>query len=294
MRSLKVLCRSGDLLGEGPLWDHRSGCLLWVDILRGRIHSCSATGGVREIFQIDGLIGSIALAGHADLLIATSKGLFLHYARSGDTRLLANPLDGKPVRFNDGRVDALGRFWVGTMALDPEHYGDPCGEMYRYDPDGTLHRMEEGLTISNGIDWSPDGRTMYLTDTMRRAIYAYDFDLCTGTIRNRATLVHTAEEDGYPDGLVVDRMGFIWSAGFGANAVCRYDPAGQRVDRIPVPVSCPTALAFGGEDYATAFITTSRHVLPSDHTEVDAGSIFYTRLGAAGSPAAIFGSGEFR
>ena len=203
-----------------------------------------------------------------------------------------NPLEGKPLRFNDGRVDAFGRFWVGTMALDPTHYGEPWGELYRYDPDGTLHRMEEGLTISNGLDWSPDGKTFYLTDTMRRTIYAYDFDLSAGTIENRRIFVQTAEEDGYPDGLIVDRRGNVWSAGFGGNVIGCYDPQGQRIARLSLPVSCPTSLTFGGTDYSTAFITSSKHVLSPNHTETDAGAVFSIELGALGRPAAVFGTGE--
>ena len=339
----QVLCRADDVLGEGPLWDHRSSSLLWVDILRGCVHSWSEVDGVCDVLQMDALIGSIALVplhsgltclpspprrplstewrgerqqattaitplsirwrgaggegrptGQSDLLLATSKGIYRHYALSGETRLLIHPLEGKPLRFNDGRVDALGRFWVGTMAIDPAHYSDPWGELYRYDPDGTLHRMEEGLTISNGLDWSPDGKTFYLTDTMRRAIYAYDFNLGAGTIENRRIFVQTAEEDGYPDGLVADTTGSIWSAGFGGGAICRYDTDGRRVERIAMPVTCPTALTFGGEDDATAFITSSKHVLSPDHTETEAGAVFAAQLGARGQRSAVFGQGDLR
>lgn len=290
----KVLCQEGDILGEGPLWDHRSDSLLWIDILRGKVHCWSASRGVQTLVEMDALIGSIALAGQADLLLATSMGLFRHHAAVGETRLLANPIEGRPVRFNDGRVDARGRFWIGTMALDPEHYGKSWGELYRFDCDGTIQLMEQGLTISNGLDWSLDGKTMYLTDTMRRVIYAYAFDLSTGTIGNREVFVRTAEQDGYPDGLVVDADGFVWSAGFGGNAICRYDAKGQYVERVRLPVSCPTALTFGGAAYSVAFLTTSRHVLPNDHHQKDAGAVFSMALGVAGRPAMAFGSGELQ
>ena len=287
----QLLCQAEDVLGEGPLWDHRFESLLWLDILRGRVHCWSAFTGVRDLVQIDGLIGSIALAGRFDLLLATSNGLFRRYGLSGDTRLLANPIAGKRVRFNDGRVDTLGRFWVGTMAIDPENYSEPWGELYRLDPDGNLNLMEEGLTISNGLDWSPDNKIFYLTDTMRRTIYAYEFDLASGTIANRRTFVQTAEANGYPDGLVVDRHGFVWSAGFGGSVICRYDSTGHLVQNIRTPVSCPTSLSFGGADYATAYITTSRHVLPPGHTEQTAGALFSIETGAIGCAANVFGAG---
>jgi len=285
-----VLCRTDDVLGEGPLWDHRSNSLLWIDIFRGRVHRWSEGEGARVILEMDALIGAVALAGAADLLLATSKGLLRWQARSREVLLLANPIQGRPVRFNDGRVDPLGRFWVGTMSLDPAHYDDPWGELYRYDPDGTIHRMEEGLTISNGLDWSPDGKTFYLTDTMRRVIYAYDFAPRSGTISNRRTLIQTVEEDGYPDGLVVDREGTLWSVGFGASVICRYDDRGRHLERLTMPVSCPTSLTFGGCHFSTAFITTSKHLLPVNHSEALAGGLLSLELRAQGRPVVIFGA----
>lgn len=294
MYDIKALGRADNLLGEGPLWDHRTERLLWIDILRGRVHAWSEESGSRQIVQVDALIGSIALAGQSDLLLATSRGLLRRDGTSGEMQLLANPIAGRSVRFNDGRVDALGRFWVGTMPLEEDRYAEPLGELYRYDPDGSLHRMEQGLTISNGLDWSPDGTTFYLTDTMRRAIYAYGFDLETGTIRNRRTLVRTSEADGYPDGLVIDRNGNLWSAGFGGSVICRYDTRGRLVGKIAMPVSCPTALTFGGMDSSTAFITTSQHALPPNHTEEHAGALLSIGLGVSGRPDFVFGEGVAR
>jgi sugar lactone lactonase YvrE len=289
--TLEVLCQTDDALGEGPLWDHRTESLLWLDILRGRVHCWSVSTGLKDILQIDALIGSIALAGRFDLLLATSEGLFRRDGLSGETRLLANPIAGKPLSFNDGRVDALGRFWVGTMAINAAHYGNPWGALYRYDPDGSLYRMEEGLTISNGLDWSPDNKTLYLTDTMRLAIYAYDFDLESGTIANRRIFARTAESGSYPDGLVVDCEGYVWSAGFGGSVISRYDAAGRCVQHVGTPVSCPTSLSFGGANFATAYITTARHVLSRGHTEQGAGALFTMELGAIGRAANVFDLG---
>lgn len=286
----RVLCKSADMLGECPLWDHRSGQLLWIDILRGLVHSWSPANGARDVLQVDALIGSVALMGDADLMLATSKGLLRWSASSHEILLLTDPNADKAVRFNDGRVDAAGRFWVGTMALDPARYAEPLGVLYRFDLDCGFRQMEAGLTISNGLDWSPDGRTFYLTDTMRRAIYAYDFDLEAGTIANRRTFVSTKESDGYPDGLAVDHQGHVWSAGFGGNGICHYDASGRFIEKIAVPVSCPTAIAFGGTDYSTAFVTTSQHVLEPSHDESDAGSLLAIAIATRGRPAAVFGT----
>jgi sugar lactone lactonase YvrE len=287
----RVLCAAGDVLGEGPIWDHRSHRLLWVDILRGVVHGWSEASGMQDLLHINALIGSIALMGNTDLLLATSLGLMTWSDRSGETRLLSNPNADQPVRFNDGRVDCAGRFWVGTMALEPERYSEPLGSLYRYDPDGTLHRMEPELTISNGLDWSPDFRTFYLTDTMRRAIYAYDFDVDRGVISNRRVLISVDKANGFPDGLAVDCEGTLWSACFGAGCICRYDSRGRLIEKIAVPVSCPTAISFGGTDYETAFVTTSQHALGSGHGEVAAGSLLTLGVKSRGRRAAIFRAG---
>lgn len=286
-----VAAECGDVLGEGPLWDARSGRLLWIDILRGIVHAWSAPGRVAEVLRVDALLGSIALCGKSDLLLATSRGLMLWRAESGAVQPWANPIANKPVRFNDGRVDSRGRFWVGTMALDESRYGEPLGELYRVDRTGHVTLMEQGLTIANGLDWSPDDRTMYLTDTMRRAIYAYDFDAYAGTIRNRRTLVEATEDRGYPDGLVVDAAGNIWSAGFAGGGIFQYDCRGTLLRKIQMPVSCPTALTFGSPGRTRAFVTSSRHALAEGHTEARAGALFTVDLATRGRPAAVFGAG---
>ena len=287
----QVLCRPDDILGEGPLWDHRRGCLLWIDIVRGRVHSWSHQEGMRDLVQVDALIGSIALVGDADLLLATSRGLLRWTAATAKLELLGNPIANLPVRFNDGRVDAAGRFWVGTMALDDARCAEPLGALYRVDPDGTVVQMEAGLTIANGLDWSPDGRTFYLTDTMRRQIYAYDFDCARGTIAKRRTLVNVDERHGYPDGLLVDRTGALWSAAITGSAIRQYGADGRLIGTVALPVSCPTAIALGGADGTTAFITTSQHLLKPGHGEGAAGSLLSMPWSASGRPAAIFGKG---
>lgn len=289
--NVTLICQCGDLLGEGPLWDHRQGRLLWIDILRGVVHSWRPTGELSEVLHVDALLGSIALCGKSDLLLATSRGLMIWRSDSGQSELLANPIENKPVRFNDGRVDSYGRFWVGTMALDANRYDEPLGALYRVDRSGESTPMEQGLTIANGIDWSPDDRTMYLTDTMRRAIYAYDFNSAAGTIHNRRTIAETPAHGGYPDGLTVDAAGDLWSAGFGGGGIFQYDSSGNLLRKIHTPVSCPTALTFGGPGHTKAFITTSRHALADGHRERSAGALFAIDLSAHGRAAVVFGAG---
>lgn len=289
--NVDVICRADDQLGESPLWDHRAGRLLWVDILRGLVHSWSPQEGARELLRVDALVGAVALMGDSNLLLATTGGLLTWSSSTGAVELFGNPLLSADVRFNDGRVDVAGRFWVGTMARDPARYSEPLGALYRVDPDGRAQQMEHGLTISNGLDWSADGRTLYLTDTMRQVIYAYDFDAHAGTIANRRVFVSTAESSGYPDGLVVDSCGDVWSAHFAGSCLCRYDTQGRLIQRLGVDVSCPTAIAFGDRGLGTAFVTTSSHTLTAAEREPNAGSLLRLSLQRTGRPAFVFGSG---
>jgi sugar lactone lactonase YvrE len=203
---------------------------------------------------------------------------------------IADPEAGRLTRFNDGAVDSRGRFWAGTIALDPALYHVPDNRLYRLDPDGSTHVMEDGLTISNGLGWSPDGRMMYLTDTVAQAIYAYDFDAERGSISNRRDFVRTTGASGYPDGLTVDAEGGVWSARIGEGRVVRYDNYGHVDRELTLPVTCPTSCAFGGPELDRLFITTSWHILSEADraAQPEAGDVFAARPGSTGQRAALF------
>lgn len=283
-----ALCAERATLGEGPVWDHRHGRLLWVDIEQGRVHCWSHAEGHSLLAERDALIGMVALAGRDDLLLATSEGLLRRDGATGDVTMLGDPLRGAPVRFNDGKIDPAGRLWVGTMALDPARHAEPLGSLWRYDPTHGFECVLEGLTISNGLGWSRDGHTFYLTDTMRREIRVYNFDSVASEIIDLRATWRTDPAHGYPDGLAVDADGFVWSAGFGAGVLCRYHPAGERVQVLELPVSCPTALAFGGPNLATVFCTSSTHLLAPGHGESLGGAVLRFDTTARGVRANIF------
>lgn len=280
----------GDLLGEVRLCNHRAGQLLWMGIL-SCVHAWNGSVQVSDLVRVDALIGSTALFGQSDLLLETSKGFLLWWEEAGEIDVWVNPIANKTVRFNDGRVDALGRFWVGTMVFNAKQYGEPLAELHRVDRRrGHAHGARPD--VSNGVDWSPDERTKHLTDTMRRAIYAYDFDGDAGTISNRRTLIETAEVDGYPDGLVVHADGALWSAGFAGSGIFPYDSQGKRLRKIDMLVPRPIVVTFGGPGSTEAFMTTSRHAPPEDRSEIHAGALFPVDLGTCGRQAAIFGDGK--
>ncbi len=244
-------------LGEGPVWSSEEQALYWVDIECNCFYRMYPTTGKYEVFDVDVPIGVLALRASGGLVIATKKG-FAFWDQQNGLRFIVDPEANKPyTRFNDGAVDCQGRFWAGTMCDPPQACEESEGCLYRLDANGSAHTMETGLTISNGIGWSPDNQRMYLTDSPQHMIYMYDFDAATGAIENRRSFIHTPDEAGIPDGLAVDGEGFIWSARWGGWKVTRYDPNGKVERAISLPVQYPTSCAFGGEHLDELYITSA-------------------------------------
>jgi len=283
---LAVRCK----LGEGPLWDWRTQVLHWVDIDLHRLHRFDPASGVHDQAELPYAVAAIGLRAAGDLIVATRHGFATWKWTKRTLETILDPEAGRPTRFNDGAVDSAGRFWAGTIALDPERYHIPDNALYRLDPDGSVHLMESGLTISNGLGWSPDDRTMYLTDTVAQKIYAYDFDAERGVIGNRRDFVCTPDSPGYPDGLAVDAEGGVWSARIAAGKIVRYDSQGCVDREIALPVTCPTSCAFGGPDLDRLYITTSWHILSDSErtTQTQAGDLFAVSPGTKGRRAALF------
>jgi sugar lactone lactonase YvrE len=192
-------------------------------------------------------------------------------------------------RMNDGACDPAGRFWAGTMALDERPH---AGALYRLDPDLTVRTMLTDVTISNGIDWSPDGRRMYYVDSPTRRIDVFDFDPGTGAIADRRPFVDVPAESGIPDGITVDAAGFVWLALWGGAALHRYDPDGARERAVALPVSHPTSCAFGGPGLDELYVTSARRDLTRDERarQPMAGGLLRLRPGVAGRPAHVFGT----
>ncbi len=277
-------------LGEGPLWDWRTKILHWVDIDLHRLHRLDSVSGVHDQAELPYAVAAIGLRAAGGLIAATRHGFAAWDWNDRTLRPIVDPEAGRPTRFNDGAVDSRGRFWAGTIALDPDRYHIPDNRLYRLDPDGSVHLMESDLTISNGLGWSPDDRTMYLTDTVAQKIYAYDFDAEEGLISNRRDFVHTPDGPGYPDGLVVDAAGGVWSARIAAGKLVRYDSQGRTERELLLPVTCPTSCAFGGPTLDRLYITTSWHILSEAEraAQPQAGDLFVVSPGFAGRPAALF------
>lgn len=280
------------LLSEGPRWHEERRELLWVDILGRSFHRATLTtdGHPDHIrtMSFDRHVGAVAPVAGGGYVLAAGQG-FLFVDDAGSVRELAQPEAGHlEVRMNDGMCDPQGRFWAGTMAYD-ESPG--AGTLYRLELDGSCSTVLTGLTISNGIGWSPDGETMYLSDSGAGVVEAFDFEAATGAISGRRTLVRIDQADAAPDGLTVDAQGDIWVGSYGGWAVHRFDAAGTLRTTVPIPAAQATSCAFGGEACRTLFVSTGRERLDSSALErqPDAGRVFsVTGLDARGRGCALY------
>ncbi len=272
-------------LGEGPVWDSQEQVLYWVNIKENSFYRYYPKNGELEMFEVGLPIGTLAVrAGGKGLIMATKNGFALWDWATQQLEFIANPEADKPGnRFNDGTPDSEGRFWAGTME-DAETSKEPQGSLYRLDPDGSVHKMETDLFISNGLGWSPDNRTMYLTDSPRQTIFAYDFDAATGTISNRRLFIQTPDGYGFPDGMTVDSEGYIWSAMWGGWKITRFDPDGKIEREIAMPVECPSCCVFGGENLDELYITSAWKALNEEQrkSQPQAGDLFRLKTNIKG------------
>jgi sugar lactone lactonase YvrE len=232
--------------------------------------------------RIDEDIGCVAPARGGGFVAGLRSGLWLLNELGAKSRLLAaNPENVAVSRFNDGRIDPLGRFWAGT--IDEPKAGGQAG-LYRYDQRG-LVRVADGLLTSNGLAFSPDGRTLYHADTPRFVVYRYDFDVASGVAENRRVffqLEPTASDRGRPDGAAVDVHGCYWTALYEGGRIQRYDPEGRLMTEFRIPVRRPTMPAFGGADFKTLFVTTARDVTGAG------GGLYAMNVDEPGLPTFLF------
>lgn len=280
MSALRRLGTQRDVLGECPLWHVGEQALYWVDIRAPAIRRLDwASQSVRS-WVMPGLVGSIALAEGGGLVVALPDRIALFDTHSEALRTLAaiaDPFEGH--RFNDGRCDRQGRFWVGSMHNTSRA---PVGVLYRFDPAAGLVPALDGICIPNSLAWSPDGRTMYFADSLSHTISAHDFDIETAAIGPARVFARSAPP-AFADGSTVDAEGFLWNAEFLGARLVRYAPDG-RIDRVvPLAFARPTCCAFGGPDLATLFITsTSQPMANGAADSALAGGLFAMQPGVPG------------
>jgi sugar lactone lactonase YvrE len=280
--AVETVVALGAELGEGPMWDARSGRIAWVDILGRRVHLTDPLTGATESIETPLDVGAIAARAKGGFVAALQDGFWV--IGDGQPRRITTIPEARPgLRFNDGKCDPAGRFWAGTMAYDQ---AAGAAALYRLDADGRSTRVIDGVTISNGLDWTIDATTMYYVDSPLHRIDAFDYEPSTGEISNRRIAIQVAAEAGTPDGLTLDAEGGIWVALWDGGAVHRYlDGRLELVIRLPV--SRPTSCAFGGVDLDELYVTSAWEGLSGAERRIQplAGSLFRIRTGIRGLPA---------
>lgn len=253
-------------LGESPVWHPEEASLYWIDIAGLKVHRFHPATGLHNAWPVPSEPGCIARCADGGLIVAMRDALAFLDTDSGIlTRIADAPYDPSLMRFNDGRCDAAGRLWAGTAydARDKQ-----LGSLYCIER-GIARNAGNPVTVSNGVAFSVDNRILYHADTTAHRITAYDFDLESGTLGASRILKEfsrdkNANYGGRPDGAAVDSEDAYWCAMYEGGRLLRLSPSGEILQEIPLPVRCPTMLAFGGEDLRTLFITTVSHKRPPD------------------------------
>ncbi|GAA4587017.1 hypothetical protein GCM10023194_34750 [Planotetraspora phitsanulokensis] len=267
---------------EGVVWDAALGRVRFVDIPRGRVFDADVDTGDVRWFDLPAPVTAVhPTTDPATVVVADGDGVALA-SRDGLTERLAAPLAGRPrIRMNDAGVDPAGRYFAGSMAYDQE---PGAASLYRLDADRSLHTVLTGVTISNGVDWSPDATLCYFVDTPLRRVDVFDYDVTTGALSNRRVFADTSAAAGMPDGLTVDAEGAVWVAFWGGSSVRRFGPDGRLERTITLPVSQVTSCCFAGPELDQLIISTSTEDLSPDdlRRQPMAGMIFRAEPGCRG------------
>lgn len=275
-------------LGEGPVWSLVEQVLYWVDINAPSLNRFDPASGQNTVMPMPDAIGCFALRRSGGFVLALRSGVWFADREGRIERKVADaPFNTTTHRFNDGRCDPQGRFWPGSM--NEKRDGASAGLM-RLEADGTLTQVLAGMTIANGLAWSPNGRVMYHADTPTRTIHAYDFDPVFGIPSGKRVLAHFEGENDRPDGAAVDAEGCYWIALYRGGRVLRISPEGQVLAEHPVPANCPSMCAFGGRDLCTLYVTTARQMLSEEELAryPQAGGLFAMQVDVPGLPEPYF------
>ncbi|EJL34394.1 SMP-30/gluconolactonase/LRE family protein [Novosphingobium sp. AP12] len=259
--------------GENPVWDERTQTLYYIDNTGMRVHSLDTLTGQSRTLEIPSVITTLVLRESGGAAVTLRTGIHFLDLETGALEDI-HPLPATPTYvYNDGKVDARGRFVLGASTTTFETPG-PDGGLFRLDPYLRLTQLDAGIHFSNGPCWSPDFKTLYFSDSWLKTTYAYDYDIDTGAIANRRTFIKTDELGGLPDGATVDVDGLVWIAIYGSSKVVAFRPDGSVERMIEMPVRLVSSVAFGGPDLDRLYVTTIAHGIDGAPAEEGAGSLY--------------------
>lgn len=280
-------------LGEGAIWNYKTQEFYWIDIEDKLLHIYNPITKENRSFTTPSRIGTVVPYTQNKVVVALEDGIYKLNIETGAVSLLSDvEAHITENRFNDGKCDPLGNLWVGSMHLKGI---EPLASLYRINEQGVALKMIDSVTISNGIVWTADAKTMYYIDTPTSKVMAYDYDFDTGAISNKRVAVEVSIEDGYPDGMTIDSEDMLWVGLWNGNAVARFNPkTGELLSKVEVPAHNVTACAFGGENLDILYITTARVDMTQQELESLplSGSLFKVVPGVKGVKASFFGSGN--
>jgi sugar lactone lactonase YvrE len=271
------------LLAESPVWSGEENYLYWVDIAGKTFNQFDPSSGENVAIKTEIRVSSFALQESGGFIAATEFGFQRYDYEINQLTPIINPERGKPNnRLNDGRCDRSGRFWAGSMVEKGAQI--PDANLYCLDIDSSFKKKHSGITLSNGIAWSPDNKIMYLADTRYPAVWTFDFNMAEGDITNQQLFIEFGPNEGVPDGAAIDTDGCYWLAQPRVGKICRYTPGGAIDTVIELPVSKPTMCAFGGQDLKTLYITSNSFGFTDEDMNAQplAGSLFALEVTAQG------------
>jgi sugar lactone lactonase YvrE len=258
MIEIECVVDSKSELGEATYWDPKDQVLWWIDIYGPTIHRTDPATGRDQTWMAPEYLGTLSVREKGGLVVSMASGFHFFDPASGTFEAIADPeSEIADTRFNDGKTDRQGRFLSGTMFEAPRTPAAKIGSLWRLDPDLSIHRVLDGIGCSNGLAWSPDGRTMYFTDSHTNLVWAFDYDPSTGNAANRRVFIDLTTEGFIVDGATVDEAGNYWLTIPFKGKVLAYDSSGKHIRTIDLPVDLPTCCEFGGKDLDVLYVTSA-------------------------------------
>ncbi|MBD0404112.1 SMP-30/gluconolactonase/LRE family protein [Flammeovirga sp. EKP202] len=285
IETLECIWNIPSTLGEGPLWVEHEQAVYWLDIVEKKVHRYSTFNQSKKSWQLSFELTSLAFREKGGFIGTVRDGFALVDFENDDYKMIQSLEEHLPEnRFNDGKVDSKGNFWAGSM---DENEKKESGSLYRLGAGGKVAHLDSDYIITNGPAFSPDGKTLYHNDTIKRLIYAYDIE--EQDIKNKRVLYQFTDPEGYPDGLTVDVEGNLWQCSFAGARITKFSPQGEVLEVYEMPVPNITSCTFGGENLDTLYITTARYLMTDEDKQEYplAGSLFSFKPGVKGLPTPL-------